>query len=160
MLAVALLAAAFVLQSPDLSAGAPIAREHVWNRDGCEGGNLAPRLRWSGAPAGTKSYALVMFDPDAPGGWYHWVVVDVPATAHGLDPASPPAGREGRNDFGTVGYGGPCPPPGSPHRYRFTLYALDVARLGGEAVPSGREVERLLAGHVLASATLSASYRR
>ncbi|MEO8443479.1 MAG: YbhB/YbcL family Raf kinase inhibitor-like protein, partial [Gammaproteobacteria bacterium] len=104
------------------------------------GGNLSPALSWSNPPAGTKSYALMVYDPDAPtgSGWWHWVVWNIPANAQALparagDPAARlmPAGvMQGNTDFGTAGYGGPCPPPGDkPHRYYFRLHALKVDKL-------------------------------
>jgi Raf kinase inhibitor-like YbhB/YbcL family protein len=113
--------AEFVLQSGAFAKGEPIPRRH-----GCEGQDLSPPLAWSGAPEGTRSLALVVDDPDAPGGTFtHWL-------GWGLDPAAERLGEgegaavEGRNDFGTSGYRGPCPPPGhGRHRYFFRLYALD-----------------------------------
>jgi Raf kinase inhibitor-like YbhB/YbcL family protein len=134
------LAADFTLKSPQIAPGAKLAEAQVYNGFGCSGGNISPELRWSGAPAGTKSFALLVHDPDAPtgSGWWHWVVWNIPATASGLpakagDPAARlmPAGTvQGNTDFGAPGYGGPCPPPGAkPHRYFFRLHALKVDRL-------------------------------
>jgi Raf kinase inhibitor-like YbhB/YbcL family protein len=163
MLAPALLAVAFTLTSPEIHPGGPIGDIHAWNRDGCTGRNVAPALQWRGEPPKTQSYALVVFDPDAPTGhgWYHWVVVDIPERVHALTPAALPAGaREGSNDFGAAGYGGPCPPPGSRHHYVFTLYALDEPRLPGDAVPSGEQIAGALRGHVLGKATLTGTYGR
>jgi len=114
------------LSSPDVQTGAPIARAFVWNKDGCNGENRTPRLTWDAPPAGTRSIALMVVDPDAPkqGGWVHWRV-GMPARARAVGPALPPHAVEGKNDFGTVGWGGPCPPPGQLHHYVFTLFALD-----------------------------------
>jgi hypothetical protein len=127
------------LTSPDIAEGKTIAAAQVFNGFGCSGGNISPALSWSNAPAGTKSFALLMHDPDAPtgSGWWHWVVYNIPPGVSSLpagagDPKKSllPAGTiQGRTDFGTAGYGGPCPPPGKPHRYYLRLYALKVAKL-------------------------------
>jgi Raf kinase inhibitor-like YbhB/YbcL family protein len=129
----------FTLSSTDISAGGQIAEAQVFNGFGCKGGNVSPALSWSNPPAGTKSFALLMHDPDAPtgSGWWHWVVYNIPASVSSLpagagDPQKNllPAGAvQGRTDFGTPGYGGPCPPPGKPHHYYVRLYALKVPRL-------------------------------
>jgi Raf kinase inhibitor-like YbhB/YbcL family protein len=129
----------FTLTSPDVAEGKAIAAAQVFNGFGCSGGNVSPALSWSHAPAGTRSFALLMHDPDAPtgSGWWHWVVYNIPASATSLpagagDPKKGlmPAGAvQGRTDFGTPGYGGPCPPPGKPHRYYLRLYALKVDKL-------------------------------
>ena len=131
--------AKFTLSSPDIAEGRTIAAAQVFNQFGCTGGNVSPALSWSNAPAGTQSFALLMHDPDAPtgSGWWHWVVYDIPAAVSSLpagagDPKKSllPAGAlQGRTDYGSVGYGGPCPPPGKPHRYYLRLYALKVAKL-------------------------------
>jgi Raf kinase inhibitor-like YbhB/YbcL family protein len=129
----------FTLTSPDIAAGKTIAAAQVFNGFGCSGANISPALSWSNAPAGAQSFALLVHDPDAPtgSGWWHWVVYNIPAGTSSLpagagDPQKKllPAGAvQGRTDFGTAGYGGPCPPPGKPHRYYFRLYALKVAKL-------------------------------
>lgn len=131
----------FTLASGDFKAGGMIGEEQVYNGFGCSGQNISPALTWSGAPKGTKSFALLVHDPDAPtggAGWWHWVVVNIPADATELkknagkaDGSNLPAGAaQVRTDFGASGWGGPCPPVGDkPHRYRFTLYALKVERL-------------------------------
>src|SRR5581483_8971294 len=135
----------FKLTSKEVPANSTIANAQVFNGFGCSGQNISPSLSWRGAPAGTKSYALTMYDPDAPtgSGWWHWVVYNIPASAKGIpagagDPRKPgmPAGAvQGNTDFGVPGYGGPCPPPGDkPHRYVFTLYALKVDKLD---IPAG-----------------------
>lgn len=129
----------FTLTSSDIAPGERIAERQVFNGFGCQGDNVSPALAWSNPPPGTRSFALLMHDPDAPtgSGWWHWVVYDIPAGVSSLpagagDPHQKllPAGViQGRTDFGTTGYGGPCPPPGKPHRYYLRLYALKVARL-------------------------------
>jgi len=131
----------FTLSSPDIAPNGPIAMEQVFNGFGCSGQNISPALAWTGAPEGVKSYALLCHDPDAPtggAGWWHWLVVNIPASATGLsknagtaDGSNLPAGAvQVATDFGGPGWGGPCPPVGhGPHRYIFTLYALGIERL-------------------------------
>jgi Raf kinase inhibitor-like YbhB/YbcL family protein len=136
--------AKFTLTSTDFTEGGTLASAQVFNEFGCRGGNLSPALAWSGAPADTQSFALLMHDPDAPtgSGWWHWVVYNIPAGTSSLpagagDPKKglmPKGAVQGRTDYGSVGYGGPCPPPGKPHHYNFTLYALKVPKL---EVPEG-----------------------
>jgi Raf kinase inhibitor-like YbhB/YbcL family protein len=134
-------AADFTLTSPDIDPTAPLPQRFEFDGFGCKGENRSPVLRWSGAPAGTKSFAVTVYDPDAPtgSGWWHWLVVDVPATAEGLpenagavDGSGLPApAKHVRTDFGRPGFGGACPPAGdTPHRYEFTVYALKVESLG------------------------------
>ena len=129
-------------------------------RGACEGEALSPPLAWQGTPPGTRSFALIVDDPDAPGGAFtHWVAWGIAAEAGGLAEGETPPG-EGRNDFGTVGYRGPCPPPGhGPHHYFFRLYALDSdpALTAGARRP---ELAQALEGHVLASAELVGLYER
>ncbi len=132
-------AKAFTLTSPDIANGKKIAAAQVFNSLGCSGNNVSPALSWSNPPAGTKSFALLAYDPDAPtgSGWWHWVAYNIPPDVTSLpagagDPKKNlmPAGVvQGQSDFGTPGYGGPCPPPGKPHRYYFRLYALKVPKL-------------------------------
>jgi Raf kinase inhibitor-like YbhB/YbcL family protein len=127
----------------------------------CGGANHSPSLDWSGVPAGTKSFALILRDPDAPvaGGFIHWVVYDVPASTKQLaGDATQQAGQAGLTTTGKAAYYGPCPPPGKPHHYIFTLYALDVPRLALGAAFSGSEARQAMQGHVLAQATLSGVY--
>ncbi|MGH9434001.1 MAG: YbhB/YbcL family Raf kinase inhibitor-like protein, partial [Terriglobia bacterium] len=99
----------------------------------CKGDDVSPALAWSGSPANTRAFALIVEDPDAPAGtWTHWLVYDLPSSARALPEGVPKTGeisgggRQGTNDFGKIGYGGPCPPPGKPHRYFFRLYALNA----------------------------------
>src|SRR5260370_18264504 len=123
----------FEVTSPDLQNEQAFSQSEIANIFGCNGGNQAPRLQWSGAPAGTKSYAVTMFDPDAPtgSGFWHWLTWDIPASDTSLDATALPAGAvAGTNDAGLTGYLCPCPPPGDrTHRYQLTLYALDVPSL-------------------------------
>jgi len=131
----------FTLTSPDIRSNGPISMEQVYNGFGCSGRNISPELKWSGAPAETKSFALLVHDPDAPtggAGWWHWLVANIPAGTTRLaknagtpDGSNLPAGSaQIATDFGAPGWGGPCPPVGDkPHRYNFTLHALKVERL-------------------------------
>jgi Raf kinase inhibitor-like YbhB/YbcL family protein len=160
----------FLLSSPDLPEPehGMIHRRQV--NDRCGGQNVSPALEWRNPPAGTLSFALLMHDPDAPQaqGFWHWVVYDIPPTTTGLpagagDPHKKllPAGAiEGRSDFGKAGYGGPCPPPGSPHRYVFRLYALPVAKLNVPPEASGIIVSSYASASALGSAQLIARYGR
>jgi Raf kinase inhibitor-like YbhB/YbcL family protein len=134
------LAGGFSLTSPDIDTRKGIPNKYVFNGFGCAGENISPAVVWMDPPAGTKSFALTVYDPDAPtgSGWWHWVMINIPADMHGLpqgagDPAAgkaPKGALQVRTDFGKPGWGGPCPPQGDkPHRYIFTLHALKVERL-------------------------------
>jgi Raf kinase inhibitor-like YbhB/YbcL family protein len=132
----------------------------------CVGKNISPPLRWSAPPEGTRSIALLCDDPDAPAGdWVHWVLFDLPpATSHleeGVPPKDvlPDGGRQGTNDFGRVGYGGPCPPPGKPHRYCFQVFALDTV-LGLDRKATKKDLLKAMEGHVLAEGSLVGTFRR
>lgn len=158
-------AADFTLTSPDISEGQTMAGRHVFKGFGCEGGNKAPALSWSGVPEGTKSLAVTAYDPDAPtgSGWWHWVVFNLPASASGLPSGAelPKGAVESRTDFGAPGYGGPCPPQGhGPHRYIFTIHALKVDALPLDADASGAMVGYFLNGNSLGKASLTAVYER
>jgi Raf kinase inhibitor-like YbhB/YbcL family protein len=161
---VPILAAGFALFSSQFGAGGSLAGTPVWNHDGCHGANRSPALRWSNPPARTKGFALGTYDPDAgPAGWWHWIVYDIPAERRALPAALSPASpsvEQGVNDFGAVGYGGPCPPPGAVHHYLFTLYALDVAHLAAAPTLRGQGFLDLLRGHIIATATLTGVYGR
>jgi hypothetical protein len=129
----------------------------------CDGEDLSPALEWAGEPANTKSFALIVDDPDAPGGtWNHWLLWDIPASVHALEEGdSAAAATSGTNDFGNEGYGGPCPPRGrGPHRYFFRLFAVDVPSLG---LPRGARrdtLERALRSHALGKAEYQGHYGR
>lgn len=149
------------ITSTDFRHGEPIPE-----RDTCDGADRSPPLVWTGVPVETRSFALVCDDPDAPRAtWQHWLLYNLPAEACELDggvPAKPelPSGaRQGINDFGNLGYGGPCPPPGKPHRYFFRLHALDITL----NLPPGvnrADLDQAMAGHVLAVGTLMGTYER
>src|SRR5258708_14934291 len=127
----------FRLWSNDRKEGARMPEAQVFNGMGYSGGNRSPHLAWDGAPEGTKSFVVTAYDPDAPtgSGWWHWVVVNIPATAKELPAGSgngkglPAGALQTRTDFGAPGYGGAAPPPGPPHPYIFTIHALKVERL-------------------------------
>jgi len=151
--AAALGADPFTADSSDLPAGVPIPPRFIFNGYGCKGQNVSPAIAWSNPPADTKSFALLVHDPDAPTGgkgWWHWIVVDIPAAtralaqgAGGTDGRALPApARQLNTDFGTPGWGGPCPPPGDrPHHYVFTVYALRVDKLSLPANATGAEAQ-------------------
>lgn len=128
----------------------------------CEGEDVAPPLAWSDPPAGTKSFAVVVEDPDAPKKTFvHWIVYGLPPTARGLPEgtkSAPPGTRDGENDFGRSGYGGPCPPSGR-HRYVFNVYALDI-ELPDLNKPHASDLDRAMNGHVLARGTLVGTYEK
>ena len=151
-------AAAFSLSSPAFKEGGSIP-----SRFTCDGTDRSPALAWSGAPANTKSFALIMHDPDAPmaGGFTHWVLFDIPATTkqlpEGFQPGS--VGVSGTSGFRRPGYGGPCPPSGS-HHYHFMLSALDVPTLGLQASATKADVEKAMQGHVVGTAELVGTYQR
>jgi len=157
----------FTLISPDVADGQPVPMAQVHEKAG--GGNRSPALVWSGAPEGTKAFAVTCYDPDAPtgSGWWHWTVFDLPAGSTGLpggvtaDGQGLPAGAgQGRTDFGSAGYGGPAPPPGdTPHRYIFTVHALSKP-LGLDDQASGAMVGFNIHFASLGSASLTALYGR
>ena len=162
-----------VLTSESFNDGDYLASDHILSEAygfGCAGGNLSPQLSWSGAPEGTGSFALTCFDPDAPtgSGFWHWVVVNIPAnvTSLALGAGSPggsmPAGAlQTRTDFGAPGYGGPCPPEGDhPHRYLFTLHAVGLDGLSVEADTSAAVVGFMLNFNTLAKASLMGLCKR
>ncbi len=158
----------FTLVSPDL--GGQFTEEFVYNNFGCEGQNLSPHLVWRNAPAGTKSFAITMYDPDAPtgSGWWHWLVFDIPASVTELttgashhDNQMPAAAIQSLTDFGTYGYGGPCPPPNDgDHRYIITVYALPETRLGLDKNATPATVGFYLNNKALAKASLLIYYGR
>lgn len=132
----------------------------------CTEQDLSPALAWTGAPGGTKSFALICDDPDAPmGTWVHWVIFNLPADSTGLpegvpiEPMLATGAVQGKNSWKKIGYGGPCPPPGKPHRYFFKLYALDRT-LPLDAQAGKRDVESAMQGHILAQGQLMGTYRR
>ena len=171
LLLMPLAANAFSLESAEVKPGATIADAQVYKGFGCTGGNVSPSLAWKNAPAGTQSFAVTVYDPDAPtgSGWWHWVVFNLPADTKSLpagagDPAANkmPAGAvQSRTDFGTPGYGGPCPPQGDkPHRYVFTVYALKTAKLDADANAPGAMIGFMIHANTIGKATFMAKYGR
>lgn len=152
---------AFALSSPSFAHGGDIPAKFT-----CDGADVSPELAWEGAPSGTQSFALIADDPDAPvGTWTHWVLFDLPAASASLPEGVskidelPTGGRQGRNDFRKIGYGGPCPPPGKPHRYFFKIYALD-GLLHLKPGCTKQEVEAAMQNHLLGKAEWMGHYKR
>jgi Raf kinase inhibitor-like YbhB/YbcL family protein len=166
--------AEMTLTSKDLVPGKPMANAQVLDAFGCIGKNISPELAWSGAPQGTKSFAVMAFDPDAPtgSGWWHWVVFNIPASTSQITTdasrtgALPNGSTQGRTDFGASSYGGACPPAGhGVHRYRFTVYALPVANLAFGDMPLDTNtpaamVSFLARAGMLDQATIEVIYQR
>lgn len=150
----------FEVKTTAFSEGGTIPKKYT-----CDGSDLSPALTWVGAPAGAQSLALIADDPDAPiGTWTHWIVWDIPpeaALSEGVAKVESLSDgtRQGRNDFKRIGYGGPCPPPGKPHRYFFRLYALDT-KLDVKPAASRKELEHAMKGHVLGQTGLMGKYGR
>ena len=151
----------FNISSPGFQNGKDIPKKFT-----CDGEDVSPALSWTDPPPGSKSFALIADDPDAPRGtWTHWVLFDLPSTTTTLPEGVPKVGdlpgggRQGVNDFSKIGYGGPCPPPGKPHRYFFKLYALD-SQLNLKAGASKQEVEQAMQNHILGKTELMGKYGR
>ena len=164
-------ASALTLTSPDIKPGGKIADEQAAGVFGCTGKNISPALTWSGAPKGTKSFAVSIYDPDAPtgSGFWHWVAFNIPPDTTSLpkgagDPkgSGMPAGViQGKTDYGAPGYGGPCPPKGDkPHHYNITVFAVDVDKLDADENATAAVVGFNLHFHTLAKATLTGLYGR
>lgn len=155
------MASSFMLASPAFSEGGRIPDRHT-----CTAEDLSPRLNWSGVPSGTQSFALVVEDPDAPSGTFiHWVIYNLPATLTSLPEGVPRTEQlangasQGIGDFGSIGYRGPCPPRGKPHRYFFLLRALDT-QLTPKPQMTRVQLEKEIQGHVLAEGRLMGTYSR
>jgi Raf kinase inhibitor-like YbhB/YbcL family protein len=151
----------FQISSSAFSEGQMISKKFT-----CEGADVSPQLSWSETPKAARTFALIVDDPDAPvGTWVHWVLYNLPAAMKDLAEGVPKqeelgnGALQGRNDFRKIGYGGPCPPPGKPHRYYFKLYALDT-KLDLNAGASKADLERAMKGHVVAEARLVGRYGR
>ena len=164
----------FTVRSDSFKDGDYLTKDHILSKDygfGCEGGNKSPHLAWSGAPTGTKSFAVTCFDPDAPtgSGFWHWLVVNVPPEVNelALDAGNPKVRKlpkealQTRTDFGAPGYGGPCPPPGDhPHRYLFTVFAVGADNLPVTADTSAATIGFELNFNTLAKAAIMGLYKR
>jgi Raf kinase inhibitor-like YbhB/YbcL family protein len=149
------------LKSSAFQTGGDIPRKYT-----CDGNDVSPQLGWSDAPAGTRAFALIADDPDAPGGtWVHWVIYDLPADGRELAEGVPATevltngAKQGLNDFRKVGYGGPCPPAGSAHRYFFKLYALD-GPTGLKSRASKQQLLNAIKNHVLGETEIMGRYKR
>ncbi|MDA7087575.1 YbhB/YbcL family Raf kinase inhibitor-like protein [Pseudomonas sp. SA3-5] len=165
------LAQAFELSSPDIHDGQPLSSVEEYSGFGCQGQNRAPALSWKDAPAGTQSFAITVYDPDAPtgSGWWHWLLFNLPASSTALpaaagQPGGPslPAGSvQSVTDYGVPGFGGACPPAGDPpHHYIFTVHALKVAKLDLDASAMPALVGYMLNANSLGKASLTATYAR
>ncbi len=162
----------FEARSPDIAVGKAIDGKFIYNGFGCTGQNVSPAVVWRHVPAGTKSFAVMVHDPDAPtggAGFWHWVVVDIPAAtailAQGVGTADgkrlPPGARQIATDFGTPGWGGPCPPAGDkPHRYQFTVYALKVDKLDLPPAVTASLAGFMVNSNSLAKATFTGTFGR
>jgi Raf kinase inhibitor-like YbhB/YbcL family protein len=164
---------AFTVSSKSFKDGDYLGKDHILSADfgfGCAGGNLSPQLSWSGAPAGTKSFAVTCYDPDAPtgSGFWHWLVVNIPANVTELSLGAgntggklPIGALQTRTDFGVPGYGGPCPPEGDhPHRYLFTIFAVGADKLDVKADTSAAVVGFNLHFNTLAKAAIMGLFKR
>jgi Raf kinase inhibitor-like YbhB/YbcL family protein len=166
---VSLRAHALDLSSPDIGNGQTLSNAQVFQGFGCSGGNVSPALSWGDVPAGTKSFAITAYDPDAPtgSGWWHWTAYDLPAslrslpTGAGKPGALPGGAKQGRNDFGSNDFGGACPPQGdTPHHYIFTVFALKVEKLEVPADASAALIGYMLNANKLATASITARFGR
>lgn len=157
----------FKLSSPDVITGQKMTMAQVANVFGCSGGNISPALAWTGAPAGTKSFVLTAYDPDAPtgSGFWHWSIANIAASVSNL-PAGleadkgPPGSIQVRNDYGLIGFGGACPPPGPPHRYTFTIYALGVEKIDVNVGTTPAVVGFMTQANTIGKASITAYYQR
>ena len=150
----------FTISSPDFHAYGPMPRSNEFKGFGCQGSNMAPEFNWSNVPAGTKGFAIVINDPDAPiaGSWHHWVVYNIPGSLREIH--SNTAFSEGTTSFGTTGYGGPCPPPdGEIHHYITTIYALSVEHIDGKAL-SYDQLMQAISNKVLGATSIIGTFVR
>ncbi len=152
----------FTLSSPDIKEGKELSLTHVFNEFGCKGGNISPKLSWNKAPEGTKSYAVTMYDPDAPtgSGWWHWTVINIPYNADSLGKSLPTGAIAVENDYGQTSYGGACPPPGNVHRYIFTVHALDTIKIDVPLSATNAYVRFLINAHEIDKASITSIYTR
>jgi Raf kinase inhibitor-like YbhB/YbcL family protein len=155
----------FELQSPAFAAGGSLPDSTMLNALDCHGPNISPALAWRNAPAATRSFVMVLDDYEARGGdgFVHWAAYNIPASATGIpenagasDPDLPGGGRHANNDFLKRSYGGPCPPEGPPHKYRFTVYAIDMDSIDDAGTPmTWRKLRFIIKGHILGQASLT-----
>ncbi len=167
----AALAEPFKLTSQDITHGEFMSKAQEFNGFGCSGGDLSPQLKWSGAPEGTKSFAITAYDPDAPtgSGWWHWQIVNIPSKVNELvtgagnttEDLAPEGSSQIQNDYGMRGFGGACPPKGhGVHHYRFTVHALSVEKLSLPKDASGALAGYMINANTLATSTIESLYKR
>ncbi len=160
----------FQIRVTGIQPNGQISNDLVWNQFGCKGKNLSPEVSWSGAPTGAKSFALVLWDSDAPktGGFYHWMIVNIPSSAHALPAGTgniekrltPSGAVQLKNEYGDPGYGGPCPPGHQVHHYHFLLYALRVEQLPVDQRTASGTAASLLQKEIVATAEVVGTYSR
>jgi Raf kinase inhibitor-like YbhB/YbcL family protein len=164
-------ASGFTLSSPEIKANGMMPKRFEFNGFGCSGENKSPALKWSGAPKDAKSFAVTVYDPDAPtgSGWWHWIVINIPASVIELDAGAgtansttlPKGALQGRSDFGVAAWGGACPPKGDkPHRYIFTVYALKTDKLDIPADATAALTGYMIHANALGKAGFTAKYGR
>ena len=164
-------AGTITLTSPTIKSGAFLTEEQVFNGFGCSGKNQSPALKWTAGPAGTKSYAITVYDPDAPtgSGWWHWVVYNIPANVTELPVGAgdqtgkllPPGAVQGRTDYGIHAFGGACPPQGDkPHRYVFTVYSLKIEKIDVPYDSTAASIGFMINANSLGKASFTARYGR
>lgn len=155
---------AMTLTSQDIQEGSRMADTYAFNGFGCSGDNLSPQLSWNDVPAGTKSFAITAYDPDAPtgSGWWHWVALDIPASLKSIEQGASSkdfSAKQMKNDYGVKGFGGVCPPKGDGmHRYQFTVWAMPTEKLEIPQGASNALIGFMLNANALDKATLTATY--
>lgn len=161
----------FTLSIPSIQPNGWLSTDQVFNRFGCEGANRSPRLGWRNPPAGTKSFAITVYDPDAPtgSGWWHWVVINIPSTTSMLPESAgnptlrllPSAAKQVPTDFGQPGFGGACPPVGDkPHKYIFTVYALNTEKIDLPSNATAAFAGFMIKAHLIDKVSVTAIYGR
>ena len=158
----------FQISSTSLRPGQMVPKHYIFNGKGCDGDNVSPQISWDGAPEGTHSYAVTVHDPDAPTdhGWWHWAVVNIPEQIHSLEEGAsnegklPPEAVEVMTDFKDKKYGGPCPPKGKAHRYKFTVYAMKEDQLNVGPRTNAEQLKKILAKECLDKASFTVKYER
>lgn len=156
-------AATFKLKVNAADAHGHVRRHFVYKASGCHGGNVSPSLAWHGAPKGTRGFAVTVYDPDAKGGWWHWIVLDIPRITQHIKQGGPlpPGAFALENSFGHARWDGPCPPADNPpHHYVFTVYALDTAALGLSADTTPAEAKIAMAKHILGKVSVTYTFGR
>lgn len=158
----------FQISSSSLQPGQMVPKHYVYNGMGCDGDNVSPEIAWAGAPEGTKSYAVTVFDPDVPSGngWWHWAVVNIPEDVKKLEEGAsnegtlPEEAVEVTTDFKDRKYGGPCPPKGKAHRYKFTVYAMKADHIDVSPRTNAEQLRKILEKECLDKASFTVKYGR